>query len=108
MRRHSARRISRWFNGQREVERRSFANTALHPDFSAMSVDDPLGDVEPQTHAEAPARLTLPVTIEYVRQLPLRDTRSGIRYREANLRFARLDVDANLAARGGHLDGVAH
>src|SRR5204863_3481550 len=56
--------------GQREVERRPLPFLALHPDRSAVALDDLLGDVKAESEAAVIRRRDLAAAMEALEDLP--------------------------------------
>src|SRR5205814_7739581 len=77
----------RFFPGdrQREEKLRSAALLTLDPDLSAVRLDDSFRDCQPETGAEAFGALGLPVRVENVLQVLLRNSGTCIRDREQHL-----------------------
>src|SRR5581483_11401418 len=93
--------------GDREEERAAVSGRALHPDATAVGLDDTLGDGKPEPRA-APLRLaSLPEPLEQMWQMVLGDPRAGIRDPEPDSAIARFRSDRDAAAGTRELDRVA-
>src|SRR5437763_2472190 len=92
---------------QREVERRPLSRLALRPDLSAVRLDDALGDRQAEARAEARGALRLPVGVEDVLQILVRDARAGVADDEEHLAVVARGAAGDAAARRRELHRVA-
>src|SRR5579859_1144950 len=100
--------LGRFFCGRkREVELRTFRRLALDPDASAVRLDDAFGDRQSEPGPEALGAFGLPVGIEDVAEMLLRDAGAGVRDAEQNHRaLERLRVHGDHPARRRELERV--
>src|SRR6266404_6118632 len=95
------RRLSRVDGGrfprdrQREKEFRPATLLGLHPDLPAVRLDDSLRDRQPETGAEALGTLGLPVGIEDVVEVLLRNSGAGVRDSEQYVIVLRIGAECD-------------
>src|SRR5436305_12904862 len=71
---------------EREVESRSLPRLALHPDPTAVCFDDAFGNGQSESGPHALGAFGLPVRIEDVAELLLRNPRPAVAHHDQHLR----------------------
>src|SRR6202035_2992265 len=91
---------------EREVESRSLPRLAPHPDPTAVCFDDTFGDWQSESGAHALGAFGLPVRIEDVAEVLLRNPGPGVAHREQHSRVLCLGAEADRAAAWRELHRV--
>src|ERR1044071_6712029 len=105
--RESLARIANPGRGHGEEESAAFCGFAIGPDAAAVRFHDAPRDVEAQSETTPVVAADLPEPSEDCFQVLGRDSRPGVRDRDARLASTALRPDGDSRSRGGEFDRVS-